>query len=152
MQIRKKVILPLLPCAFVAALAGWFWLAAVRPTQQHRQLYDDIRQSIDGLRHKRPNGLRREEWAYIVGWTLNAHANCCGARDFITDYDRFASFAAELKRRLDGDVDLQTVDWIWDEFEAFSSVGPWYSETFRPTSRERLREAATFSWGGLEVD
>ncbi len=152
MRIRKWLIAPLLAWGFVTALAAWFWLAAVRPNQQHRRLYDDIGQTLDRLRHKRPSELRREEWAYIVGWTFNAHANCCSAREFITDYARFTRFPAELKRRLDVHVDLQTVDWIWDELEAFSRIGPRYSENFRPTRRERLREAATFRWADLEVD
>lgn len=146
MQIRKTVIVPLVPWTFVATLLAWYWFAALRPAAQHRRLCTEIKQCIDSLRHKRPKEVNRKEWAYVLAWTENVQANCLG-RDQITDYEHFRRFVDELKRRVDEDVDLHTVDWIWDEIVAFSSVGPWYAEHWRPTSRERLKEAATSDYG-----
>jgi hypothetical protein len=146
MRIRKRIVGPLAVWGFVAALAVWFWLAGLQPAAEHRQLFNEIRQCLGTMRHKRPKGLSQEKWAFSVGQTQNALGNCCGARAYITDYEHFRRFVTELKRRVDGDVDLQTIDWIWDEFVAFSSPGAGYSERYRPTSRGRLKEAAT---GGL---
>ncbi len=150
MRIPKTIIGLLVVWTFVAALLAWFWFAGLRPAEQHRRLYNEIAQSIDNLRHKRPSGFTRKEWAYVVGWTQNAQGNCCGSFYQITDHEHFKRFADELKHRVADDVDLHTVDWIWDEFVAFSSAGPSYSE-HRPTSRERLNEAAISSYD-IDVD
>ena len=151
MRIPKTVIGPLLAWTIVVAPFSLFWFAGLRPGVQQQRLTTNIAESIDNLRHKRPSGFTRNEWAYIVGRTQNAQANCCSSFYQITDYEHFKRFAEELKHRVADDVDLQTVDWTWDEFVAFSSSGPSYSEQNRPTSRERIKEAGISSYD-IEVD
>jgi hypothetical protein len=61
----------------------------------------------------------------------------------------------ELQDRLNRPVDLGTIDWIWDQFERLSpGYGPTYSQRYRPTSPERLREFQEqgFCWVGVEVE
>jgi hypothetical protein len=55
--------------------------------------------------------------------------------------DRLHNLADELEQRLEGHVDMSTIDWIWDEIEAVSVYGKNYSEDYRPTTPERLQAA-----------
>jgi hypothetical protein len=59
----------------------------------------------------------------------------------INDDQRYFDFADELDRRLQGKVEMSTIDWIWDNFEEIGKNGRRYSEQYRPTTPERLRTA-----------
>jgi hypothetical protein len=63
-------------------------------------------------------------------------------------------FERELNRRLKGPVDLQTIDWIWDEMARLTPNGKTYSDSYRPTTPERLKEfeEGSFSWPDLGVE
>ena len=54
--------------------------------------------------------------------------------EFLEMRDRAAleRFADELEHRIQGPVDLKTIDWIWDEFERISKYGTHYSDEWRP--------------------
>ena len=97
----------------------------------------------------RPPDVDRREWAYVIGWTLTAHGNCCSHQTFVYP-GQTERFADELERKLRGRVGMETIDWIWDEFMRFS-INKSY-ERYRPTSPDRLKEATNFTWGGLEVE
>ena len=43
-------------------------------------------------------------------------------------------------RRLTGTVDLGTIDWIWDEYIKHSTGGRHYSQGYRPTDPDHVRQ------------
>jgi hypothetical protein len=61
-------------------------------------------------------------------------------------------FEGELKQRLSGLVTLETIDWIWDEIVRLSRNGRSYSDNYRPTRPERLKEFEGGASWGIEVD
>jgi hypothetical protein len=117
-----------------------FGLAALRsyilPDLEHQRWSGRVRRSLEGLASKCPPEVSRARWDHIVSWTLNAHANCCSIRGAVIADER-GPFADELERRLRGPVDLETIDWIWDEFERISIYGKQYSDCWRPTRPQR---------------
>ena len=131
-----------------------FWLRVFEPFRRHHEFCRTTRAELETLAKKRPTGISRKQWHHIVNWTLNAHSNTLVATRQMPreEMDRFET---ELKQRLQGPVDLGTIDWIWDEFVRLApGWGPSYSERWRPTSPEKLREFEESSDTiiGVEVD
>jgi hypothetical protein len=63
--------------------------------------------------------------------------------------ERFQHFADELEVRLRSPVDVETIDWIWDEIERLSNNGKRYSDDFRPVRNGQLKEPdGTLGWPG----
>jgi len=98
------------------------------------------------LASKRPSEIPRAQWEYVVGWTLELHANCASDFTQISLEDK-EKFARELEIRLNGEIDLATIDWIWDEYSRFARTGQTYSDKYRPTLPERLKEAELGCFG-----
>lgn len=135
----------------VGGVALWWY--KVEPIRRHLAFCREVKSELGTLAKKRPADITREQWQQIVAWTLNAHGNTLVATSRIPQDER-ERFVAELRRRLQGPVDLGTIDWIWDEFVRLAlGWGPSYSEKWRPTSPEKLREFAESNtdWG-IDVD
>jgi hypothetical protein len=136
---------------FLAAAAG-FWVGVVEPARRHAAFCREVRADLQSLARKRPPTVSRKQWENVVARTLNAHGNCLTFHADIPQ-DEMERFAAELKRRLAGPVDLSTIDWIWDEIVRLTPGGQRYSDNWRPTLPERLREfeEGNQTWG-IDVD
>lgn len=116
------------------------WLFIVEPQRRHREFCQTTRAELMTLAEKRPPGVTPKQWHHVVAWTLNAHSNTLVATRQIPRFE-MARFEANLRERLQAPVNLGTIDWIWDEFVRLgSSSAMSYSERFRPTTTERLRE------------
>jgi hypothetical protein len=111
----------------------------VSELKRHREFCDAVKTELKSLTKKRPAHLSRKQWKNVVAWTLNAHGNCFESHVRIPP-EEMAWFEAELKRRLQEPVDLDTIDWIWDEIVRLTPFGQQYSEQWRPTLPERLKE------------
>jgi hypothetical protein len=123
-----------------------------RSLYQHREhlaWYHRIEERIVRLAKKRPQEVSPNQWAYDIHWTWNLHCNC-GTPDQFDGNER-ERFLAEFDRRLEGRVDLGTIDWIWDEFSEHSRCGGWYSRNFRPTDPAHLRAWFTGQEAGYDL-
>lgn len=147
---RPTTLRLMIVVAIPALLMAWFDAALLRPVREHTRWFYAVRDRIESLKDRRPPEVGRAEWGYVVGWTLNAHGNCCSFRGSVKPADMWP-FAEALDRRLRGRVGMDTIDWIWDEYVRISTVGPSYSRSYRPTAPERLKDASTMTWAGLEV-
>jgi len=141
-RLRTLFLIVTLSCLLLAV-----WNMTLRPIQEHRRVYRQIEVSLYDLANQRPEGVTKAQWSFVLGWTLQAHGNCCSALDWV-DMEHMREFAKELRKRVDeGDVDMSTIDWIWDEYVQFSSMGETYSEKYRPTVPARFQSAtATPRW------
>ncbi len=115
-----------------------FWVFQIQHAQEHRRRYDRVQVCIDKLVQKRPTNVTVEHWNSMVWWTENLKANCLPG-PFIKDEPRFRRFVSELEKKVEGDVDIETIDWIWDEVVEISTVGQTYSDQYRPTTPEGLK-------------
>jgi hypothetical protein len=141
--------------AFLACLgagATALWVMFFEPEQRHGEFLHATKAEFKSLAKKRPPTLTRKQWENIVAWTLNAHANCLILARNIPQAER-NQFLAELRERLRRPVELRDIDWIWDELVRLTSWGRSYSEMFRPTTPERLKEfeEGNDHWG-IDVD
>ena len=105
---RRQLLSFLFGCLIAVAgmLLIWWWL--VEPIQSNRRWYDRIRADIETLAHKRPPELNKGQWQFILGWTIQLHANC-GTYPHVIDPDWPERFAADFERRLAGPITLVPV-------------------------------------------
>lgn len=115
----------------------WFWWG--RPFESHRPWYDRIREDITALAHKRPRELSKGQWQFIVGRTLQLHANC-GSTWHNVEPEWREEFATEFERRLAGPITLADIDWLWDEYARHTKCGQTYSDRFRPIRAKVIAE------------
>lgn len=142
---------PLLKSILVVVVLGGIVFAnyqiSTAPWLRWRRAYRRTLSLVDGLAQRRPNGVTRKQWAWVVGWTHDAVCNCLSIPSYITDEERYYRFVDELERAVRGEITMSTIDWIWDEFEGISKNGKSYSENWRPTTPKHFREADTDDFG-----
>ena len=93
-------------------------------------------------RDRRPENLDSKVWEEAVGWAITAHANVCFSESHVP-IDELRRFRADLEKRLDGEVDLATVDWIWQRLAETGPHGRQYREKFEPQYRDHVNYALT---------
>jgi len=131
----RTLLIVVLVLALILSVGKTVWITVIRPKMERERYLTSCRNAhscLDRLAQKRPADVTREDWEYMVGWTYNAKANCLECYERIEDYPRFHRFIGEFEERLDREVGIETIDWIWDEIEAISSL-PWGHH--RPTVR-----------------
>jgi hypothetical protein len=81
-----------------------------------------------------------------IGWTWNLHGNW-GYPAFF-DRHELQRFANELDQRVDGRVELATIDWIWDQYANHTRGGQRYADGCRQAIEDTLKEVDSNSWPG----
>src|SRR5436190_13464133 len=88
--------------ACVSLLCLWYF--GLRPIQIHREAYHRISTSVESLAHRRPAGVSRNQWSFIIGWTMNAIGNCCSVDGFLNpdknSHERFLTLPDRFDERL----------------------------------------------------
>lgn len=107
--------------------AGVLWRWGFDPVRRHAAFCRATRAEFVLLAEKLPPKITRKQWTHIVAWTLNAHANCLAFEQNIPQQDR-DRFLEQLRARVRNPVELETVDWIWDELVRLTSHGEAYSD------------------------
>ena len=126
--------------------AAAFWLVALEPIREHGRWFDQVRADLYALANKRPADVPPGQWEFMVGWTINLHGNW-GASHTWVDREQMWPFLEELERRLQGPVNVATIDWIWDEYARFTKGGREYGEHYRPTRSPDLQYAQPGCFG-----
>ena len=121
----------------VCAIPVSVWLFAIRPLQIHRQWYRKVEHQILKLTVRRPLGVSKETWGGCFLWTWNLHANYGGHSYFRAESRD--DFLREFDERLESEVDLKTIDWIWDQYLIHAPRSRNYAH-YRPTISENLAE------------
>ena len=129
----------------IVVLLFAFWASLIRPILEHDRRYKRFGVCIDKLAQKRPAHLTVTQWDSMIGWTSNLQGNCLSARSFLKDEPRFGRFVDELEKKVEGDVGIETIDWIWDEVVEISGPGQRYSDNWRPTTPDQLKATLTHS-------
>ena len=142
----KRTVAIVLTCLLASVLALLTYRNKIRPALVRRELASRVDASLYSLMERRPDGISKGEWEFIIGWTLNGHANCMGGTERV-DLAEYAKFADMLENRSRKHVDLALIDWIWDEIERIGVDGQKYSAEYRPTRYDRFRGAQEGCFG-----
>ncbi|NQT35957.1 MAG: hypothetical protein HQ581_00620, partial [Planctomycetes bacterium] len=89
--------------------------------------------SVERLSLRCPAGVPPAKWDDVVGRTHNAVCINLYLPGCVQDMPRYHRFADELEERLKGDVDMATIDWMWEEYVEIAVNGQRYSDDYRPT-------------------
>lgn len=125
--------------AGLLAGSGWFYRRHVEP----RQHADAIEKHLESLALRRPKDLTPRQWESAVAWTLNLHGN--SLLSFQADGTTIRRLERRLASKLRGDVNLETIHWIWDAYAEACPGGARY-QRFRAMMVEEI-EAGGGSWG-----
>lgn len=134
------VVVALLAIFFTAY--GWFHRKFV-VTRYHS---DAVESLIETLVDKRPPEITRGQWGSAVAWTLNLHGN--SLLMFEADGPTIQAFEQRLKQKLAGDVNMETIHWIWDEYANISPHGASY-QRFKVQMQDEIDNVGPNddSWG-----
>lgn len=119
--IRHLIILVTLVGSF---LGGFLWCD--RTYRQPLRLDRSIRMLIVEMQARRPPELTPLQWENAVGWTINLHSN--SLLPFQADVPTMRAFEMRLSKKLEGNVNLATIDWIWDEYARICPGGAEYQK------------------------
>jgi hypothetical protein len=123
-----RLILALVTVAcMLFAWAGWF-----RSTVwERRRCAAEIGGMLSTLPRRRPPEMTPKQWENAVAWTTS---NLFGTSKLYyapVDLPAMQRFERELKVKLAGKVDFNTILWIWDRFAELSPSGQRYNEIYR---------------------
>lgn len=104
---------------------------------QHRRKVTDL---IETLENRRPAHVAPEVWDVAFGWTLTAYANVSSSNETMR-LSELERFYVDLKEELQGDVDLDTLDWIWRRLASTGTSGAYYFSKFEPQYRGHVAGA-----------
>lgn len=136
MALRKTRVIVFVGFACLVLAASPF---AIRFTQvltysRHQRATADL---IVSLKVRCPPEVDAMIWDEATGWAITAYHNICFS-DAHVPLAELKSFKHDVAERLTGDVDLNTVDWIWIRLEQASPYGREYAAKFEPVYRNQV--------------
>lgn len=88
---------------------------------------------------RKPESVTDKQWAQCLMHTWNLHTNY-GGYSYWTDAPVRNRFSDRFREFLGGEVNLSTIDSVWDEYQAAAPGAKSY-DRYRPTTPEWLRDA-----------
>lgn len=119
----------------VALLAFRVWPLYVY-AQERTAAYEVVVQLPD----RRPESVDAKVWEVATSWAITAYANVCFSEGHVP-IDELRRFRVDVEKRLAGDVDLATIDWLWQRLAETGPHGQQYRQRFEPQYRENLNTA-----------
>ena len=130
MRVRHPLLFGLLPLLILivgfGAWVGPTWVAMYRYSQRSHRIWE----KLCNLERRRPTTVSPRLWEESVGWAVTAHGNICYSEEHAS-YDAMCRFEKELDEKLEGDVDLGTIQWIGDRLAETGLHGQRYMTKWR---------------------
>ena len=117
-----------------AILIGLLVVGILIKTAPYRELNAwnrDVTARLETARSIPPQGVGQLQWETIVRWTQIAFPNVFFTPDYIVDETSFVMFKRQLADRLNKDIDVETIAWIWDQLAIQGKNGAEYSRKYR---------------------
>ena len=118
---------------FIAWFALRFWSLFAYAQEQHA-----MRDLVEQLPNRRPPGVSVAAWDVATGWAITACGNVCFSEGYVP-IDELRRFRVDVEKRLKAEVDLTTIDWIWQRLGETGPHGQQYRKRFEPEYREGLK-------------
>ncbi len=136
----RRLFLILSVVSMILAAGVAFYRSFIEP----RRISDEIQSHLRTLATRRPQSMTPHQWEAAVAWTSNLHGN--SSYSFLGDPNipAMRAFERRLAQKLEGHVDMQTIDWIWDEYAELCECGADYQK-FRPQMYEEISSGQ--DWG-----
>ena len=135
----RSLFLVLTMLAVLFAAYGWLYRRVIEPRQQANA----VEKQLEALARRRPKELTPRQWESAVAWTRNLHGN--SLLPFQADGPTIRRFELRLAKKLRGNVNLETIHWIWDEYAAICPGGKNY-QRFRSQMIDEIEQGGA-NWG-----
>ncbi|MGL6095261.1 MAG: hypothetical protein ACRC7O_05580 [Fimbriiglobus sp.] len=147
MDNRSNRLTALLFVMLVAAFAFPIVRFHIR-VERHSTAYYEERTLLYKIIKHRPNDVSRAEWDHMVGWTITAQANLIAGGWDTVEYPAYRAYVDESRSRVSaGKIDVQLIDWIWDNYVQLKSSGKRYAAEYRPTTPESRKDITEETFG-----
>jgi hypothetical protein len=118
-----------------------FTIRAVSVFQYSKERNAVVKELVSNMQEKRcPADANPDAWEAASVWTINAVINVCFS-DQSTPIAELRRFRADVEKRLRGEVDFATFDWIWTRLAETGTHGQKYHRRFEADYRESVNEA-----------
>jgi len=109
--------------AMSVAIIGTLWYR--HATEPYREAAR-IRELIYSLVARRPENMTVRQWDSAVAWTNNLHANSLvwGFKNA----PAIRNLRLQFESKLDGEVTMGTIIWIWDQYAVLCPLGARYQQ------------------------
>ena len=130
-------------CVFFSALIAIAIWWCNQPSESFRE---SVRLSdvIESLAKRRPPDMEPSQWERAVGWTINLDGN---SLTHLADATAIRSLREQLERKLESDVDMETIGWIWDSYAELCTSGKRYQRF-----RQRMLDEIAEGGGNWSID
>jgi hypothetical protein len=133
--------------AFVAVWLGFCIVPVWRQAEFHR-LARQIDEPIRKLRATRPYEVSPSVWECAHNWTITAYCNVCFSPGHVRTEEMYR-LREDVRRKLEGEINLDTLEWIWDRLAQTGPHGKRYVERFRPRFQECFPKPAASVTPGM---
>ena len=107
------------------------WIASnAVPQMRYNQRSHRINEKIIALRERQPPNVSERLWTECVAWASIAHCNICFSEGH-TSYEAMCRFEEQLDEKLQGEVDLDTIEWIGERLAETGPHGRQYMNKWR---------------------
>ncbi|MDY0169920.1 MAG: hypothetical protein RBS80_25480 [Thermoguttaceae bacterium] len=141
MSTQRRIVLfgclPLL-ILFIGVVVWVAWTAI--PQMRYNQRSRRINQKIADLRAQQPPDVRADLWNECIAWASIAHCNICFSEGHTT-YEAMVRYEENLEEKLEGDVDLTTIEWIGERLAETGPHGQQYMEKWRKQWQSMIQHA-----------
>ena len=120
--------------AIVAPVAVRFW-----NVYSYYQQVGIGAELIQSLMERRPETVPSQTWNDATAWASIAYHNVCFSEEHVT-FDELVRFNHDARIELAGNVDLQSIDWIWARLAKTGPHGQRYVGNWEPEYRSLVYE------------
>jgi|GEM_PF-3895258 len=102
--------------------------------RREQELANELISSLDS---RRPSHTDQETWDDATRWAGIAFANVCFSDEHLT-IEELRRFTIDTRQELQGEVDLDTIDWVWKRLSETGPHGKQYTNRVKPAYRNEV--------------
>jgi hypothetical protein len=111
--------------AIVCSYVAWYNNRIVAP----RRCCDEIRHIIESLATRRPPNVTVGQWEAALFWTENLHVSSMLSHE--ARLSELRKLRDDMREKVAGEVDMDTILWIWDRYAQTTPHGKSYNRHAR---------------------
>lgn len=137
MASRSKVFLTASGAVVIALIAILYVVIYQSEVVRFGQQVRRMNRLLESIASHRPTDVSIRSWDSAVGWARTATANVCFSPNLVSMHE-MTTFVDELDARVTRDIDLSTIEWIWERLRKSGPHGSRYVSKWYPEYRREL--------------
>ncbi len=127
----RIVAIAITAMCFLATITAVLWIGhGIYRLKEYHSYPNRIRAVIDLMDLRRPHDVGSEVWEFACSSLMAANGNIYASPDY-APVESARQLCDKFESQATASPDLNTVEWMWDEFAAGSPHGAWYAKRNR---------------------